>query len=151
MGIECLLCFSTKSIEQYVCGNCYNKKILLTAREGGFDRIKRHHVRELTLAYELVKDRKVSLYWQRWDGHKTPDICIENSKLHIEVDGSQHQSNPDQIRRDMLRTYYANKKGYLTIRVPNATFETKSGFLLVAKTIQEIARKRRKKCWQFWK
>jgi len=150
---ECLLCFEEKSDpSHYVCIKCYNK-IKETAREVGFDKIKLHHVRELTLAYALAskKDGLKGLYWQKFDGHKTPDICEERAKLHIEVDGKRHQVDPVQIKSDMLRTYYANKKGYLTLRVPNPAFDKKTRFQHVVEAIKEIADKRSRKWWQFWK
>lgn len=56
---------------------------------------------------------------EKWDGHKSIDIAITKEKVNIEVDGKQHNLDPEQALTDLKRTYYSFKKGYVTLRIPN--------------------------------
>jgi very-short-patch-repair endonuclease len=40
--------------------------------------------------------------------------------VNIEVDGGQQNFHPGQALFDLKRTFFACKKGYLTLRIPNA-------------------------------
>lgn len=70
--------------------------------------------------YFELKRRGIDAQLEKWDGFKTIDIAIPQFKLNIEVDGVQHNFNPDQALADLQRTYYSFLKGYLTLRIPNS-------------------------------
>ena len=151
---RCILCKSTeKSFRHYVCSKCL-------ARIGGktpqgtnlSDPMNEHIIRELSLLCNLEYGKKaVICKWQKYDGYKTVDICIEKSKLYIEVDGKHHQEDAEQVVGDLWRDYYSNKNGYLTLHVPNRVFSSTDDFQNVTNVIRQIAHKRAKKWWQFWK
>ncbi|HLG23959.1 MAG TPA: DUF559 domain-containing protein [Candidatus Nanoarchaeia archaeon] len=56
---------------------------------------------------------------EKWDKHKHIDIAIPSSRLNIEVDGKQHNTDRNQAISDLQRTFYSLKEGYVTIRIPN--------------------------------
>ena len=70
--------------------------------------------------YLCLRDCGVPAELEKHDGYKTVDICIEEAKVHIEVDGGHHNFDANQALRDLKRTYYSFKKGYFTLRIPNA-------------------------------
>ena len=53
------------------------------------------------------------------DGHKHVDIGIPEARLYIELEGSQHYLDPDQIITDFKRDHYSNNDGFATLRIPN--------------------------------
>ncbi len=73
----------------------------------------------LSLYFELRK-RKVPAELEKFDGNKTIDIAVVQAKVNIEVDGQQHNYNPQQALADLKRTYHSFKKGYFTLRIPNS-------------------------------
>lgn len=72
-----------------------------------------------SLYFELRK-RGVPAELEKFDGHKTIDIAVVDAKVNIEVDGMQHNYSQKQALADLKRTYFAFKKGYLTLRIPNS-------------------------------
>ena len=70
--------------------------------------------------YFLLKERGIPAELEKYDGHKSVDIVVEKAKVHIEVDGGHHNYNSRQALTDLKRTYYAFKKGYFTLRIPNS-------------------------------
>ena len=70
--------------------------------------------------YVALKLRGVPAKLEKFDGHKTIDIAVIEAMVNIEVDGGHHNSDPKQALADLKRTYFAFKKGYLTLRIPNA-------------------------------
>jgi len=72
------------------------------------------------ILYFSLKEKKISAELEESDGYKTIDILVENAKLHIEVDGDQHNLNSKQALTDLKRTYYSIKKGFYTLRIPNS-------------------------------
>ena len=44
---------------------------------------------------------------------------LKRPKLHIEVDGIQHNQSTRQALSDLKRTFYSMQDGFLTIRIPN--------------------------------
>ena len=76
------------------------------------------------------KGWKVEL--EKWDGHKHIDIAITKAKVNIEVDGAKHTFSEKQALSDLKRTYYSFKKGYVTLRIPNALVKNK-------RTLEETA------------
>jgi len=75
---------------------------------------------EAIVLYLLLKERSVPAELEKYDGYKSVDIVIEEAKVHIEVDGGHHNYNSAQALADLRRTYYAFKKGYFTLRIPNS-------------------------------
>lgn len=70
--------------------------------------------------YLRLKELGVNPYLNLKDGHKTVDIAIRHAKIHIEVDGVQHNIHSNQAMRDLQRTYHDLEKGIYTIRIPNS-------------------------------
>lgn len=56
---------------------------------------------------------------EKFDGHKHVDIVFERPKLHIEVNGIQHNQSTRQALSDLKRTFYSMQDCFLTIRIPN--------------------------------
>jgi very-short-patch-repair endonuclease len=76
--------------------------------------------REALDLYIALKIRGVPAELEKWDGHKTIDIAVTEAKVNIEVDGVQHNFHSGQALADLKRTFFAFKKGYLTLRIPNS-------------------------------
>lgn len=70
--------------------------------------------------YLALRRRGVPAELEKWDGHKTIDIAVTEARVNIEVDGMQHNFNSSQALADLKRTFFAFKKGYLTLRIPNS-------------------------------
>lgn len=70
------------------------------------------------------------------DGHKCVDIYVPNAKLYIEVDGSQHYTEADQILIDFRRDYYSDKEGFRTLRLTNQAVVSQS--MKIARAIKKI-------------
>jgi very-short-patch-repair endonuclease len=70
--------------------------------------------------YFALRLRGVPAVLEKNDGFKTIDIAVPDAKVNIEVDGGHHNFNADQALRDLERTLFSFKKGFLTIRIPNA-------------------------------
>jgi len=75
------------------------------------------HALELYIA---LRCREVPAELEKWDGHKTIDIAVTEARVNIEVDGMQHNFNPAQALADPKRTFFAFRKGYPTLRIPNS-------------------------------
>jgi len=73
----------------------------------------------LDLYFEL-KARGVPAELEKHDGYKHIDIAIPSVKVNLEVDGRHHTFNARQALSDLQRTYHSFRKGYLTLRIPNA-------------------------------
>lgn len=154
MEQRCLLCDKdTNNKAHFICKTCLGRKIRFKAKQYGNsgDNLKNYEIRELTLIWALTGKKQVVCNWKKFDGYKSPDICIEKSKLIIEVDGKQHQTDPSQIVSDILRMSHAHRDSYLTIRVPNGVFYSRKDFWRVVHVIRGVAKKLHKKWWQFWK
>jgi hypothetical protein len=72
------------------------------------------------ILYFALKEYGVPAELEKYDGFKSIDIAIEEAKVHIEVDGVQHNFDSRQALSDLKRTYYSFKKGYFTLRIPNS-------------------------------
>jgi very-short-patch-repair endonuclease len=70
--------------------------------------------------YFSLRERGVPAQLEKNDGHKRIDIAVVEAKVNIEVDGAHHNFNSKQALSDLQRTYYAFKKGYFTLRIPNS-------------------------------
>lgn len=58
------------------------------------------------------------------DGFKHVDLAILNAKIYIELDGSQHAFDPQQVCIDDDRDQYSIKDGFITKRYPNAYIDS---------------------------
>lgn len=68
---------------------------------------------------KALKDKGVNVDPEVYDGFKTVDLSIRDSKIDIEVDGIQHLTDPYQILADIDRGYYSYLDGYHTMHIPN--------------------------------
>lgn len=82
-------------------------------------RLLEHTTNEVVNLYFALKQRGFEPDLEKFDGHKHVDIVFERPKLHIEVDGIQHNQNTKQALSDLKRTFYSMQDGYLTLRIPN--------------------------------
>lgn len=73
--------------------------------------------------YFALRVRGVPAELEKWDGYKSIDIAVVEAKVNIEVDGAQHNFDPEQALSDLKRTYHSFRKGYLTLRIPNSLIE----------------------------
>jgi very-short-patch-repair endonuclease len=62
--------------------------------------------------------------------------------LNIEVNGTQHYESADQILSDLQRTRHSARKGWDTIRIPNAEIDYDERLRRVADALAEAARER---------
>jgi hypothetical protein len=53
------------------------------------------------------------------DGFKHIDIRVPIAHLDLEIDGSQHWTEFNQIISDLDRSYYSDRDGYRTFHIPN--------------------------------
>jgi very-short-patch-repair endonuclease len=86
----------------------------------------------------LLKDRSWGIEFEKPDGFKWIDIAVVEAKVNIEVDGPQHNTDPDQALTDLHRTYHSFKEGYFTLRVPNCLMENEETIQKTANRIHDI-------------
>jgi hypothetical protein len=79
---------------------------------------KPHTSPETIRLYLALRRRGVPAVLEKSDGHKTIDIAVPSARFNIEVDGPRHRSS-QQAMSDLMRTYYAFSKGFVTLRIPN--------------------------------
>src|SRR3989344_5721349 len=75
----------------------------------------------------LLKGYGWNVEFEKWDGYKHIDIAITKAKFNIEVEGSQHNLNPNQAFTDQLRDFYSDQKGFVTKRIPNSLLKDDMG------------------------
>jgi very-short-patch-repair endonuclease len=92
------------------------KNSILPEKE--YKRLPKSTIQSKALFYSL-KERGINCEIESFDGHKHIDISIPEAKLYIEIDGSQHSLNPNQIMSDLYRDQFSNENGYATKRIPN--------------------------------
>lgn len=56
---------------------------------------------------------------EKWDGYKTIDIAIVNTRWNIEINESYNIWNGIRAIAGLKRTYFSIQKGYFTILIPN--------------------------------
>lgn len=100
------------TIESIFCESC---KVSFISRNG-------RPTKQEILLYNVLRSRNIpsTLYYN--DGFKTIDIVVEESKVHIEVDGKDHH-NSSKALSDLKRSYYSIKNGYVTLRIPNSLID----------------------------
>ena len=70
--------------------------------------------------YLSLRLRGVPAELEKFDGYKTIDIAVVDAKVNIEVDGPDHSYKFEHALSDLQRTLHSFRKGYLTLRIPNA-------------------------------
>lgn len=95
------------------------------------------------LANEL-KQIGIKCELEKSDGYKHIDIAITSAFLNIEIDGSHHNLDKEQAKRDLNRTFYSYIKGYNTIRIPNSLLKEKQDIEYTAQRIKEMIDKKPK-------
>jgi len=79
-----------------------------------------YSTKETINLYFSLKDRGVPAQLEKFDGYNNIDIAIAEARVNIEVDGARHQpGNTDEAFADLQRAFYAFKKGFFTLRIPN--------------------------------
>ena len=56
---------------------------------------------------------------EHWDNHKHIEIAILDAKIYIEVDGLQHYTDPEEIKRDFKRNHFSDGDDFKTIHIQN--------------------------------
>ncbi len=84
---------------------------------------------------EALKLEGIVLQQQYEHKGKTVDIFIPDAKLVIEVDGSHHLTEPEQILRDFHREYHDELEGIHTLHIPNGFVESNELFPKVVQAI----------------
>lgn len=91
--------------------------------------------------YTALKTAKIKSTLESYDGHKHVDISIEWANLDIEIDGNHHYLDPEQIAKDLDRTYYSQENDEIdTFHVPN--FIVDNHLEQLVKAIAKVARER---------
>ncbi|NTU47011.1 DUF559 domain-containing protein [Candidatus Roizmanbacteria bacterium] len=74
--------------------------------------------------YYALRSRGINAQLEYFDGHKTVDIAILQSRIFIEVDGLNHFNDPVQIKRDFKRNHYSDGDDFSTFYVTNQIIDT---------------------------
>lgn len=90
-----------------------------TEAKGWLDSQLEFTTNEVVDLYFALKNRGFEPDMEKFDGHKHVDIVFERPKLHIEVDGIQHNQSTKQALSDLKRTFYSMQHGFMTLRIPN--------------------------------
>jgi very-short-patch-repair endonuclease len=102
--------YSTKKYDMPLCEPCQRDFL---------HKCQKASKKEILLYKALVKSG-VAAKLQKFDMHKTVDIVVPEAMVHIEVDGSYHNTKTAQALSDIQRTYHSLIAGYMTIRITNS-------------------------------
>src|ERR1700676_2492815 len=86
--------YSTKKYDIPLCEPCHRDFM---------HKCQKASKKEILLFKALVK-AGVSAKLQKYDQHKTVDIVVPEAMVHIEVDGSHHNTKANQALSDIQRT-----------------------------------------------
>ncbi len=126
--------FFTKKPTQYYCFYC-NESIPTNVHEYSVNNLgaafcMRHQravktgldnaTNEARILFFALLKRGIRVHVEKFDGFKHIDLAIPTAMVNIEIDGMHHSYNSRQALSDLQRTLYSFKKGYLTLRIPNA-------------------------------
>lgn len=75
------------------------------------------------------------------DGYKHVDVILPEAQIVVEVDGSDHLTNPHQVISDLNREYYDERKGYGTIHIQNIVLDRY--FSEIVKSLVEVVKLRK--------
>ncbi len=98
----------------------------------------RHPTKTATILKEALEKLGIRVLSEVGDGHKHVDLAIPDSRINIEVDGSQHLTDSYQILKDLAREHYSDDLGYSTIHIPNEEIYSNLGG--IASAIAEAAK-----------
>jgi hypothetical protein len=99
--------YSLKKYKFPLCEDCQIGKVFNTTKE-------------TIQLYFALKGKGILAQLEKHDKFKRVDIAIEESQLHIEVDGSQQNYNVTEALQDLKRTYLDIPNGSITLRIPNS-------------------------------
>ena len=143
--IYCPSSVGTKTPLQVSSGNKNNgpRVVTICAKSSGMTKRSAPLIKNL----ELIKDNLLKGYgwnveFEKWDGYKHIDIAITKAKFNIEVEGSQHNLNPNQAFTDQLRDFYSDQKGFVTKRIPNSLLKDDMGAKKIAELIDKQLQER---------
>jgi very-short-patch-repair endonuclease len=101
-------------------------KSLCRECQANYKGLKKKHEKKISCStpeakklYEILIKNRFNAKLEQWDGFKHIDIAIPDMKVNIEVDG-KHHIGEKQALTDLKRTFHSFKKGYVTLRIPNA-------------------------------
>jgi very-short-patch-repair endonuclease len=100
-------------------------------------------IQAIKLANELTLSG-IKCELEKYDGYKHIDIAITSAFLNIEIDGSHHNLDREQAKRDIERTYYSYIKNFNTIRIPNSILKEDKDIKYTAQLIKGMIEKRPK-------
>lgn len=66
-----------------------------------------------------LEEKEVRVFVEYHDSYKHIGLTIPNAKINVEVDGTQHLTDPKQILADLHRGYYYHKRGFNTMHISN--------------------------------
>jgi very-short-patch-repair endonuclease len=88
-----------------------------------------------------LKERGIKSELEAFDGIKHVDISIPWAKLDIELDGLHHFLDPEQIHKDLERSFWSQENDeFDTLHIPN--FIIDAYLNKVADAIAKVARDR---------
>lgn len=91
---------------------------------------------------DALHKRGIECKLEHSDGHKHVDIAILKSRIFIEVDGSQHVDNAEQIMRDFKRDHFSDGDDFSTLHVSNLLLNNQDELEKIANAIADVARRR---------
>ncbi len=75
--------------------------------------------------YMALKRRGIPAELEKYVGRLTTEIAIPDAMVNIELESGPNNLNSKQeALAEMKRTYFAFKKGYLTLKIPNSLVES---------------------------
>ena len=117
----------------------FEEQLLPDKPDKQFNKLPKSTIQTKALYYSL-KARGVDCEIEAFDGHKHVDISIPKAKLYIEIDGTQHSINSNQIMSDLYRDHFSSKTGYATKRLTNEVIN--NHLEEVSDAIAEVVKKR---------
>lgn len=109
--------YSIKNYGKVLCRECQKDYANLKNKH---EKRKEKSTKEAQKLYEILLKNGFNAKLELWDGHKHIDIALPDYKVNIEVDGMQHAFSEKRALADLKRNFYSFKKGYVTLRIPNA-------------------------------
>lgn len=134
---------SEYSINKYGIKLCFN-------HQKWVDKISENSTYYAIRLYFALLCKGIPAEIEKFDGFKHVDIAVSLAKIHIEVDGTHHNTNKTQALSDLKRTCYSLYKDYVTIRIPNVLTENNDTLEETAETLSNIIIDRLQKTDTIW-
>jgi very-short-patch-repair endonuclease len=106
------------------------------------DRMAPTSTPQATVLKQELEKRGIIVEAEKWDGHKHIDLIIARAQLNIEVDGKHHYQDARQMLSDLKGAHYSERKGWDTVRIPNALIDNESDLHQVADALAIVATER---------